>query len=210
MLSHDGGCKADTVMQNPGAMESLMIKRVLAACMALGLVGCASNLHGPPMLRPASAPPPPPPEDVGPDGFRASEFAWSTAIGANSIVGDVVHKGKSAGWTCAGQSAGLTPQTRYSTNRIRLLYGSSDQVIASVESVRAKNAAHPGGDYSQFSRSTTCDEHNAFAFRNLPDGGYFLFVRVTPRKQAADAASGTVIMHRVEVHGGTVQQVVLP
>lgn len=161
------------------------------------------------MLRPANAPPPPPPEVVGPDGYRPSEFAWSTAVGVNSVVGSVTHKGK-GGWSCAGQSAGLTPHTRYSTTRIRLLYGSSDQAVASVESVRAKNAANPGGDYSQFSRSTTCDSHNAFAFKGLPDGGYFLFVRVTPRKPATTKDGGTVIMHRIEVHGGTVRQVVLP
>lgn len=187
-----------------------MIKRVLAACMALGLVGCAAQRLGAPMPRPASAPPPPPPEVVGPDGYRPSEFAWSTAAGANGLVGSVSHKGKGGGWTCAGQSAGLTPQTRYSTSRIRLLYGASDKAIASVESVRARNAANPGGDYSQFSRSTTCDAHNAFAFKGLPDGGYFLFVRVTPRKHGDEKEGGTVIMHRIELHGGTVQQLVLP
>ncbi|MHB8286820.1 MAG: hypothetical protein ACYDD1_19380, partial [Caulobacteraceae bacterium] len=117
---------------------------------------------------------------------------------------------KTGGWTCVGQSVGLTPQTRYSTSRIRLLYGSSDGAVASVESVRSRNAANPGGDYSQFSRSTTCDVHNAFAFRNLPDGGYFLFVRVTPRRRADAKEGGTVIMRHVDVHGGAVQQVVLP
>jgi hypothetical protein len=191
------------------AMENLMTKRVLAACLALGLVGCASGPHGPPSPKPAGAPPPAP-EATGPDGFRVSEFAWSTAVGANTIAGSVVHKGKSGGFTCAGQSAGLTPQTHYTTNRMRLLYGSSDKAIASVETVRARNAATPGGDYSQFSRSTTCDEHNAFAFKNLPDGGYFLFVRVTPRKHGDAKEGGTVIMRRVEVHDGAVRQVVLP
>ncbi len=187
-----------------------MIKRLLAACMALGLVGCASHGAGPPMLRPANAPPPPPPEVVGPDGFRPSEFAWSTAVGANSIVGRVTHKGKSGGWSCAGQSAGLTPQTRYSTKRISLLYGSADKAVASVDSVRARNAANPGGDYSQFSRSTTCDAQSAFAFKSLPDGGYFLFVRVTSRKPGAAKEGGTVMMQRIEVHGGDVRQVILP
>jgi hypothetical protein len=187
-----------------------MTKRVLAVCVALGLVGCATGPHGPAAPRAAYAPPPPPSEPVGPDGFRASDFAWSTAVGANSIVGSVTHKGRAGGFTCAGQSAGLTPQTRYTVDRMRLLYGSSDQAIASVEAVRTRNAAHPGGDYSQFGRSTTCDEHNAFAFKNLPDGGYFLFVRVTPRKRGDAKEGGTVIMHRVDVHGGTVRQVVLP
>ncbi len=186
-----------------------MTKRGAAAFAAFVLTGCASGLHGPAALRPAAAPPPSP-EAVGPDGFRASDFAWSTAAGANSIVGSVTHKGKTGGFTCAGQSAGLTPQTHYTVDRMRLLYGSSDKAIAGVEVVRAKNAANPGGDYSQFSRSTTCDAHNAFAFKNLPDGGYFLFVRVTPRNHRDAKEGGTVIMHRIEVHGGAVQQIVLP
>lgn len=187
-----------------------MIKRVLATCLALGLAGCASGRMGAPMLRPVDATPPPPPEVVGPDGYRASEFAWSTVAGANSVVGSLAHKGKAAGWSCTGQSAGLTPQTRYSTNRIRLLYGSSEEAVASVDSIRAKNAVNPGGDYSQFSRSTTCDTHNAFAFTGLPDGGYFLLVRVTPSKAATAKGDRMVIMHQIEVHGGTVRQVVLP
>jgi hypothetical protein len=199
------GCARAQVMLNHRTRERLMMKRVLAACMAFGLVGCASELHGPPALRPAYAPPPPP-ATVG--GFRASDFAWSTAVGDNTISGVVVHRGR-GGWSCAGQSAALTPQTRYSTERIRQLYGSSQDAVASVDSVRARSAENPGADYGQFVRSTTCDVHNAFAFHNLPDGGYFLIVRVHGRHgEAADA--GTVMMQRVEVRGGASRQVVLP
>lgn len=187
------------------------MKRLSAVLIALSLAGCVSQPQSSPQLRPAFPPPPPPPEAVGPGGYRASEFAWSTAVGTNTIMGSLAHRTKTTqGWSCTGQSAALTPQTRYSTERMRTLYGSSDQALASVDQVRAKGAANPGADYSQFVRSTTCDDHNSFAFSHLPDGGYFVIVRVRPRTHGAAAEANTVLMQHVEVRGGVVRQIVLP
>ncbi len=193
------------------------MKRLAAVgIVSLGLAACVSTRNEAPQLRPAYAPPPPPPpapvaQVAAPDGYRSADFAWSVGAGANSIMGSVAHHGRSgANWSCVGQSAALTPDTPYSADRIALLYGSADQALESVAAVRARAASKPGADYSQFVRSTTCDIHNAFAFAAIPDGRYFLIVRVHSRTRTEGQDAPSVIMQRIDLQGGRMQHITLP
>lgn len=186
-----------------------------AALIALGLTsmlavaGCETTPPPAETLqpRPVYAPPPPPPPTV----YRPEDFAWSVGQGPNAILGEVAyHPRPGERWTCAGQSVGLTPATPYSIERMRVLYGSSFEAVEPIASVTSRAAEHPGVNYGRFLRTTTCDDHNAFAFMSLPNGRYFVITRVRPAGEPAGGRGEFVLMRSVEVRGGLTKRMVLP
>jgi hypothetical protein len=139
------------------------------------------------------------------------EFAWSERPGANTLIGNIAYR-PAAGqvWSCAGQSVALTPETSYSRGRMITLYGSADRALQTVAAVRTRSAANIGLDYSRFVDSTTCDDQDNFAFRDLPDGAYFIIARVRQTRPPGASGEGMVIMQRVELRGGAPVRIVLP
>ena len=89
------------------------------------------------------------------------------------------------------------------------LYGSADRSLQTVAQVRARSAANPGADYSQFVRSTACDPSDTFTFSELPDGAYFLIARVR-QTRPANGGGEMVVMQRVELSGGRAVRLTLP
>lgn len=172
----------------------------MAACV---LAACATS--NPPLRGPIAPPPPPPPPPT-----PAEEFSWSTGRGANSMTVTIAYRPNAAeAWSCAGQAVALMPETSYSRGRMMALYGSADRSLQTVAQVRARSAANPGPDYSQFVRSTSCDPQDSFAFTALPDGAYFIIARVR-QVRPANATGEMVIMQRVELRGGAPIRMVLP
>ncbi len=179
----------------------------LSVVLAAALSACATvqpQRPSYPVNRPAEPPPPPP--------TPLDEFAWSTARGANVLLATVSYRPRAGErWSCSGQSVGLTPETSYSRNRIATLYSATDRAVQTVAAVRTRSAANAGLDYGQFVRSTTCDARDSFSFQELPDGAWFLIVRVRPVSAAGQpAGDGVVVMQRVEVRGGVTRQITLP
>ncbi len=172
-----------------------------AVAMAALLAACATA--PPPSPPPRPVPPPPPPTPI-------EEFGWSTRPGANVLNGNLTYR-PAAGqtWSCSGQSVALTPETTYSRNRMMALYGSADRALHPVATVQTRSAANPGMDYSQFVRSTACDAQNNFAFRDLPDGAYYIIARVRQTVPPV-AGSDRVVMQRVELRGGENVRIILP
>lgn len=173
---------------------------VVAACL---LAACATT--NPPLRGPIAPPPPPPPPPT-----PAEEFSWSTGRGANALSVTIAYRPSAAEqWSCAGQAVALMPETSYSRGRMMALYGSADRALQTVAQVRARSAANPGPDYSQFVRSTSCDPQDGFGFAGLPDGAYFIIALVR-QVRPANATGGMVIMQRVELRGGAPIRMVLP
>jgi hypothetical protein len=185
---------------------------LLSAVFAVGavLAGCASvEPQRPqyPVSRPEPPPPPPPPPTP------IEEFGWSRQPGANVILARVNYRPRAGErWSCAGQSVALTPETSYSRDRIASLYGSPNAAIQTLAQVRARSQAVGAGlDYAQFVRSTSCDARDSFSFQELPDGAWFVIVRVRPVNAAGQpTGDGVVVMQRVEARGGVTRQVDLP
>jgi hypothetical protein len=174
----------------------------LAAILAASLLAACETVAPPPL----SAPPPPPPPPPTP----AEEFQWSTGRGANSLVATIAYRPSAAEtWSCAGQAVALMPETSYSRGRMQTLYGSAERALQTVAQVRARSAANPGPDYSQFVRSTNCDAQDNFTFAGLPDGPYFIIARVR-QTRPANAGGDMVIMQRVDLRGGGPTRVTLP
>lgn len=171
-----------------------MSNRILAACaLSLGalLAACASG------------------EGVGPglpvvtsSAFNAADFAWSTSSGQASIHGEVQYRQEGRAFRCTG-SVGLTPETPYTRARFQTLYGSTEGAALPEAVVRARTVADPNADYRGFVRSETC-ANNAFNFTGLPDGGWFVIVRV-----GAEGADPTVLMRHVVTRGGRAVAIVL-
>lgn len=188
------------------------MRRVISIALGLAATAILAGCETTPMPlaaapRPISAPPPPPPPAV----YRPEDFAWSVGTGQNAILGAVAyHPRPGEKWTCAGQSVGLTPATPYSIERMRTLYGSSVEAVASIAEVTERASAHPGANYGRFLRTTTCDERNEFAFNALPGGRYFLITRVRLAGHAPGAPGEMVLMRAVEVRGGQTRRVILP
>ena len=187
------------------------MRRLVFACLALTLAGCETEgpmgppPPAPPVMRPAPPPPPPPVS-----GFRPGEFAWSTARGANAVVGLVAYRpNPRERWSCAGQSVSLIPEARYSRERMARVYGSVEEAIIPVGLARRRSEQAGRAEYEQFVRRTVCNAQGRFAFRDLPDGSYFLLALANPPKGRAGVES-LAILQRVVLQGGFAKTVTMP
>ena len=172
---------------------------------ALALAGCADfQPNGPgPVTGGYGYPPPPPPPRAVQGGFSPQEFDWSVNGGPGAVAGRVAYRSVAGErWTCSGQVIALIPATRYSAERMDVLYGSRARAIVPAADVRSRNAAQPGVDYGRYVRTASCDARDAFSFARLPVGPYFLIARARPRGHDAGPNDGVVIMQRLDIGPG--------
>ena len=183
-------------------LRSMIRVRFLAAAAALMALASA--------CAPTLGPPPPgyvPPAPAGEAAFRASEFAWSTAPGDNTISGQLAYGKPAAHYSCQGASVILTPETPWSRRRMEVLYLSSERAALPADQVRARTAQAPPGDSSPFIKRATCDAADHFSFSHLPNGAWYV---ITVAKPAKGAPGGSMaLMKRVVTRGGKVVNVVL-
>ena len=139
------------------------------------------------------------PGSVGPSApagaFNRADFLWSSAEGRGGIQGQVTSTHEGTAFRCVG-SVGLTPATPYTNNRIQTLYGSTARAQVPADVVRARTVQDPNADYSDFLRSTSC-ENNRFSYEGLPDGRWYVIAPV----RAGDGPV-TVLMQQVQIRGG--------
>jgi len=188
--------------------QGLALGAVLASVAILA--AACGHLEPEPLETPTPPAAPPPRLPV------VSEFAWSSAPGANAIRGDIVYIDRvGRKWGCSGQSVALMPRTASTDVRMQVLYGSPERALEPVANVRAHAGAVRGPDPGPYVRTTVCDPRNRFAFDGLPDGGYFLIARVHtesahPESAPSETPDGLALMQRVELRGGVTRQLALP
>src|SRR5215469_17664319 len=110
------------------------MKRTLIIVLAASALA-ACQTEGPP---PPVAPHGPayiPPSQAG-EGFRDSDFAWSTGSGPGAIDGVLAFRGSGARYTC--QDVVLAPETPWSRSRMRVLYLSTTAAAMPADDVRAR------------------------------------------------------------------------
>lgn len=163
------------IVRRPRNLLALMGAAALAAC--------------------ATATPMAPP--VASSAFSIEQFQWSSANGTNRIDAQITSGDNGTPFACIG-SAGLTPQTPYTTARFETLYGSTERAQLPAAVVRARTVEDAQADYRGFVRSVPC-EANRFSFDGLPDGSWFVIVPVR-----AGQGDVNVIMRRVQTRGGRV------
>lgn len=135
------------------------------------------------------------PAPVASGAFDRADFVWSSAQGRGGIQGQVTSTQDGTAFSCIG-SVGLTPATPYTDARFQTLYGSNSRAQLPAEVVRARTVPDPSADYSDFLRSTAC-ENNRFDFANLPDGRWYVIAPVR-----AGQGPVTVLMQQVHIRNG--------
>jgi hypothetical protein len=185
---------------------ALVVAVALSGCDSLEPAGPGPTGYG------GYGPPPPYPPARGQgeaSGFNPGAFAWSQGEGPGELAGKVAYRAQSGErWTCATQTIALIPATRYSAERMQVLYGSRDEAVLPAAEVRARNAQSPGVDYGRFVKTASCDGHDAFSFAGLQPGPYFLVARARPKGSPPGPDEGVVVMQRVQVGSGLLKLVV--
>lgn len=169
-----------TAVRRPRTLLALMAAAAVSAC--------------------ATATPLAPP--TASSAFSVEQFQWSSANGTNRITGQIASGDNGVPFSCIG-SAGLTPQTPYTSARFETLYGSTERAQLPAAVVRARTVEDAQADYRSFVRSVPC-EANRFAFDGLPDGSWFVIVPVR-----AGEGEINVMMRRVQTRGGRVSNLSL-
>lgn len=106
--------------------------------------------------------------------------------------------------TCAGETMYLIPVTRYSTERIQIIYGNTQSGRSYVGGPVPIDAPP---EYSQYQKTSTCDAQGNFRFDQVPPGEYYLVGRVI--WAAGSSPQGGSQMRRVRVAPGQTQTVLL-
>ena len=155
-----------------------MMRKLAVLSVGLLLAGCETVQ--------APTPPPPPLPTASLDGV--AQF----------------HVTEDRTGTCSGFSVALVAETAKSRSRMTALYGSSEHVIDSVGTVKARSAGLPAGEPPI--GSAQCDSHGAFEFPRIEPGDYYLIahLKLLPGGQAAD---DLVLLQRVVVRPGEARHV---
>jgi hypothetical protein len=170
-----------------------MKKILLTVCIILAITGCA--LPQVPTI-PISA------------IFDVAAAKAQLVDGTNTIRGSGFMRQKGGGVvTCAGQPVYLVPATSYATERVRLLYGSTEKGVNSGSRNYRFNPDPP--EYRSLTKTSRCDSQGSFVFERVADGDFYINTLVF--WQVGSSAQGGQLMQRVTVTGGqSVSLVVAP
>jgi hypothetical protein len=178
------------------------MRRILGIVLAtLALAACAEQPLSPLAPVPAYAPPPPPPPPQSYDGYRDSDFAWSTAVGTGKVVGVLAYKGDEPHYGC--QTVVLAPETPWSRERMRALYLSTTSADVPSQDVKARTPPEHAAQYGRFVRQAPCDANGRFSFSGLPNGAWYVITVAAPAGNGVRIA----VMRRIETHGDTMRVV---
>ena len=143
--------------------------------------------------------------------FDPSDVGWSKALGRNTIAGVAALGGDNGKMrTCASLSVRLAPDSDYTRQHITKLYGDDDEAF--VDARRAKRlraGTAVNNRYERALKTSVCDRQGHFAFRNLPDGAYYVLAPVVWKNKLGEVAEGGFFMQRVTVSGGETKSITL-
>ena len=182
----------------PSTAPSRQAVAILAAlAVTLAAAGCAS----------------PPGSPAGTEAaFDPAQVPRASLRGSNTVRGSALLRvGRGEVRSCAGATVALLPDSDYTRDRMRRLYGSVEQGSNTLApgSTRRIEAADP--TFAETVRTVTCDIHGRFAFTGVPDGIWYVTTSVGWRTRGNDPASqaGAALMQRVSLSGSSVVHVTL-
>lgn len=162
------------------------LRMALAGFALLGAVGCAPTE---PMVVPVA--------------FDPQAGSWILERGSGSISGQAFLRQQGGSVvTCAGATVAAGPATAYATERMRLLYQSSERGFNQFR--RVEDAPM---DYQRQTRQAQCDAQGRFRIADLPPGDYYLVTRVV--WSVGGAQQGGNLMTRVRLAPGQNAEVIL-
>jgi hypothetical protein len=171
-----------------------MLNRLLIASISSLIVGCATPA-GPRILYLSTS-------------FDRNEVRWSTDPGDNSVSGQAFMRTQGGTIvTCAGLETQLIPVSKYSTQRIVTIYGSSESGFRNWYDLTNTKFEPDSLDYQNFNRKITCDAQGNFKFDKLANGSYYLVSAVL--WTAGEARQGGAIMRRVTLKDGENKNIIV-
>ncbi len=145
--------------------------------------------------------------------FDPVAIAWSKKAGANAIAGVAqLETGDGRLKTCASLPVRLAPDSSYTRKRVQLLYGDAGAGFVDAQQahrIRARPGATVTKAYEKSLKASVCDSKGRFAFRNLPDGTYYVMAPVVWRSTRGEVTEGGFFMERITVHGGETRRIAM-
>ena len=146
--------------------------------------------------------------------FDAAEAAWFKKAGGNTLRGAASLKAVDGTLhNCAHDTVQLSPVTKYTTERVSIVFGSANPDFVSVAQMPAPPRPDPAGETYQMTEQ--CDDTGHFTFANLPDGDYYLIVEVAWHSPTGidvgggERIDGGAFGRRLRLGGGETQDVQL-
>jgi hypothetical protein len=136
--------------------------------------------------------------------FNEEEAKNLLKDGTNTIQGNAFMRQLGGGVvTCAGNEVFLTPVTAYATERIVAIYGNSEmgfsqRHIQFIPDIKA---------YKDLAKKTQCNSQGNFKFDKVTDGTFYVVTSI--RWQVANSIQGGVLMKKVSVKNGEVQDIIM-
>ena len=139
--------------------------------------------------------------------FDPQEVAWFDEDGTNSIQGSALIRQRGGSIvTCAGNEVDLVPVSRYATERMLVIYGSTERGYSRIGNAVIKG--EPDYLYWTTSQTKRCDVQGSFSFSNLPNGSFYVITTITWRVSEYRNAGGA-LMARITLEDGEAGEVVL-
>lgn len=141
--------------------------------------------------------------------FNATEAASLLESGPNSITGSAVIRQRGGSTVnCAGNDVRLIPVTDYTTERIRTIYGETEQGYVSFSgSVPMYEFDPDPAAYYQNTRIEQCDAQGMFEFTHIADGQFFVVTTII--WESGNLTYGGHLMRSVSLEGGETKRVIL-
>lgn len=162
-----------------------MNRHIFLCAAVLAIAGCASPVVG--IEKQVSAP------------FASADHEYILSSGTASIAGQAWLETPAGRITCKAGGARLFPVTGYTRERMKIIYGSSEEGFREAYKAIAFRDDPP--DYAKYFRSSDCDTEGRFAFTGLSAGEYYLVAGVISKK-SVHALDHGYLMKRVTVTDG--------
>lgn len=133
--------------------------------------------------------------------FDGDEVKWVKEAGNSSVSGKAFLKLKDGALKgCSGFGVELLPVAKYSNERIFKTYGNNDQGQVLLEDNPPKFTPDAEG-YHEMVIKSVCNEHDEFAFDNVPSGAYYViaFIIWDVKDENGASKSGGGVMKRIHV-----------
>lgn len=145
--------------------------------------------------------------------FNAAQAQEMMRPGHNIIDGSALIRQNGGGVvTCAGMEVSLTPATDYATERMLILYKSTDRGYLPFAAANIINPPSvpppPDPEYLRQSQKTMCDSQGKFQFSNVTDGSFYITTQIS--WMVGYNQQGGMLMKRVDLKGQvSIERVVL-
>jgi hypothetical protein len=144
--------------------------------------------------------------------YNPEEAAFSKLPGNQTVSGQGFLRQAGGGVvTCAGSEVSLVPNTSYGREMISTIYGNASsgyKPFALIPHIESASKTQYFADRKQ----VRCDAQGNFAFRNVPNGDYFVTTLVrwmVPVSAYTTNHEGGILMRAVSVRGTDATDVIL-